>query len=250
MKLYAKLLLSLGLMAPTAALAQVPVTSGLRLYLRADVGVTNSSNPATDGGFVTDWADQSGNGNNATALGPAHRPTFVANAVNGQPAIRFSVFDASDPNGDVLQVAHDLSLNPAQITSFVVAKRSDPPVGGSTSDWQTIFIKSSSWSWSDGYGMTEPSGSSNRISFWVNQFSSIVSSTPTPLNTQYNLLMGSYDLDAVRLSVNGSPMVPTLFNTPIAHNVTPLLIGASPGPTTGFVDPDGFFNGEIAELIL
>src|SRR5262245_24839304 len=72
----------------------------LRLWLRADQGVT------TDGsGNVTAWADQSGNGNNATSSG-VMTPTFVANSsINNGPAVRF------DGLNDVMTIAHNATLN-------------------------------------------------------------------------------------------------------------------------------------------
>jgi len=56
--------------------------SGLSLWLKADVGVTLS------GSNVTAWADQSGNGNNATS--PTIAPTFVSSSINSKPAISFN----------------------------------------------------------------------------------------------------------------------------------------------------------------
>lgn len=58
----------------------------LQLWLDAGVGVTESS------GAVSAWADQSGNGNDATA--PGSTPTFDATGINGKPAIQFS--DSAD----------------------------------------------------------------------------------------------------------------------------------------------------------
>ena len=58
-------------------------TTNLALWLKADVGVTLSG---TD---VTTWADQSGNGKDATASGTA-RPTYQSSGINGLPAISFN----------------------------------------------------------------------------------------------------------------------------------------------------------------
>jgi hypothetical protein len=56
-----------------------PVTTNLGLWLEADQGL------ASDG---STWADQSGLGNNATAL-PGKNPTVVADVFNGLPAVEF-----------------------------------------------------------------------------------------------------------------------------------------------------------------
>jgi hypothetical protein len=55
--------------------------SGLSLWLKADAGVTLS------GSNVTAWADQSGNGKNATAI---VSPIYATNSINGKPALVFA----------------------------------------------------------------------------------------------------------------------------------------------------------------
>jgi hypothetical protein len=57
-----------------------PVTTDLSLWLEADNGL------ATDG---STWADQSGNGHNATAV-QGQAPTYVPSAINGLPVAHFS----------------------------------------------------------------------------------------------------------------------------------------------------------------
>ncbi len=61
-----------------------PSTNGLRVWLKADAGVMASST-----GFVTNWVDQSGNGNNAMQSDPTIAPLWTANAANSQPALAF-----------------------------------------------------------------------------------------------------------------------------------------------------------------
>ena len=73
----------LGLLAG-AAIAQTPVTDGLQLWLDASTGLT------LDEQYVTAWADQSGNGNNAYAdfgLEPTY--TAVDANLNNQPSLDF-----------------------------------------------------------------------------------------------------------------------------------------------------------------
>lgn len=61
--------------------------NGLALWLRADAGVTyDGSNN------VSAWADQSGNGKNATATG-TQRPLYVSSDINGMPVISFDGVD-------------------------------------------------------------------------------------------------------------------------------------------------------------
>jgi polygalacturonase len=71
-------------LASTAYADEVIPTAGLDLWLKADAGVTTDAS-----GKVSQWADQSGKGNNLSQAVAADMPTFVTNAVYGKPAIRF-----------------------------------------------------------------------------------------------------------------------------------------------------------------
>ena len=62
------------------AISPIP-TTGLSLWLKADAGVISVL------GNVISWADQSGNGNNATAR--TGNSTFVSSVINGKPILRF-----------------------------------------------------------------------------------------------------------------------------------------------------------------
>lgn len=68
-----------------------PPISGLTLWLRADLGVT------LNGGAVSAWADQSGQGNNVAQATPAVQPTFVSSDtnLNNRASIRFNVANNS-----------------------------------------------------------------------------------------------------------------------------------------------------------
>lgn len=57
---------------------------GLLLWLRADQGVVLS------GANVTDWKDQSGNGNHVSQSVSGSRPVFAGNGVGGKPTIDFA----------------------------------------------------------------------------------------------------------------------------------------------------------------
>jgi hypothetical protein len=56
--------------------------SGLSLWLKANAGVT------LNGSDVTDWADQSDQGNNFSVAGTS--PLFESNVINDKPAIKFN----------------------------------------------------------------------------------------------------------------------------------------------------------------
>lgn len=64
-----------GLFVGGAALPALPVTAGLALYLRADLGVTLGT-----GSRVAAWADQSGAGNNFAQPTQLNQPSLTAGA--------------------------------------------------------------------------------------------------------------------------------------------------------------------------
>ncbi|MBL7777909.1 MAG: hypothetical protein JNK66_06345 [Chitinophagales bacterium] len=69
-----------------AAVKNVIATSGLVGWYRADAGVVMD-----DAARVAEWRDMSGNNNHITQTGYLdRRPTYVTNAINGQPTLRFT----------------------------------------------------------------------------------------------------------------------------------------------------------------
>lgn len=87
-------LLIILLPLPASAAEFDPNTIGsLKLWLRADKGVTTVDNSSQGGSHsdVSSWADQSGNKNHATNPNqvPASLPSLKANAIGAQPALRF-----------------------------------------------------------------------------------------------------------------------------------------------------------------
>ena len=99
--------------------AEVPVTSGLVAHFESDVNVT------TSGGNVVGWLDQSGSGNDLSAVGD---PQLVAGtSPSGQPAIAFQ------GSGDKLQRTATLNNFPgggADRTMFAVVNYSSNGWGG------------------------------------------------------------------------------------------------------------------------
>lgn len=92
----------------------LPALANLRLWLRADKGVTDTA------GAVSGWGDQSGNFNNAQQSTDAQQPALVTDAVNGHPVLRFDGVD------DSLVINHSPSLAiTGDITSFFVVKFDD-----------------------------------------------------------------------------------------------------------------------------
>ncbi len=81
--------------------------SGVKLWLRADAGITNSS--------VNRWSDQSGNGYDATQNTAASQPQLVTSVINGKSVVRF------DGANDFLNLPNLLN-GTTQAEVFVVLK--------------------------------------------------------------------------------------------------------------------------------
>ena len=97
-------------------------STGLQLWLKADVGVTQDAN-----GAVSVWADQSGNGNDAFQTTASEQPVAAAAAINNQPTIRF------DGSSSFLSLPSGFSDFTQGATALVVAR----PTAAVA--WQRIF---------------------------------------------------------------------------------------------------------------
>lgn len=71
----------IGLFDGPRSAAPAPPLTGLKLWLKADTGVTQS------GGIASAWADQSGNSNDATVSGGDIGARLDTNIVNGLPGL-------------------------------------------------------------------------------------------------------------------------------------------------------------------
>jgi len=86
----------------------------LAYWLRADRGIDTTS-----AGRVTSWANSAPAANSATQSSDARRPRFIAQGLNGRPAIEFD-------GNDVLISTNNISLN--QQTIFAVFNSTSPDV--------------------------------------------------------------------------------------------------------------------------
>ncbi len=91
----------------TLSFSQIPL-SGLQLWLKADDGVT------LNGSTVSQWIDQSGNGNDATQSNTDRQPMFVDNGLNNKPVLHF------DGVNDRLGLTGSSTMS--QISLFIVFK--------------------------------------------------------------------------------------------------------------------------------
>ena len=203
--------------------------NGLRMWLRADTGVTVS------GSSVSQWSDLSGNGMQAVQASGTNQPVLVSSSTtaNGMSVMRF------DGTNDYLSVADTDLLRPDRLTIYAVARQSS---GGNQG---IVLAKSGSTSWTNGYGVIRE-GSANEFGFFVNANATIeesYASGGTIAPNQTFLLQASYDLRQKALLINGIAQSPKLSTTAINHSTQPLLIGGNGNATYSL-------GGEIAEVLV
>ncbi|MDD2710647.1 MAG: chitobiase/beta-hexosaminidase C-terminal domain-containing protein [Verrucomicrobiae bacterium] len=104
--------------------ASIPPASGMKLWLKADAGVTKDSS-----NLVSQWADQSGQGNHAVQTSSGAKPTLVSAILNGQPVVRFN------GSGNFLSVGTPASMDCTNLTFFAMMSFR------STSGNQAVFSK-------------------------------------------------------------------------------------------------------------
>ena len=193
---------------------------GLSLWLKADAGVT------LDGSNVTAWADQSGNGKNATAI---EYPTYSASAINSKPALVFAnnaylttsnIFNGSNPR-TMFAVYYIDSEN---YSNTVIAQSNED-----STDMGTYFMLQS----------RIDQDSSPYLAGYVDDLSG-----PPYVNQELLLGMADYDGTTARLFKNGT-LVDSGAKTYETHNGE-LYIGAC--NINGSVVE--FFAGKIAELVV
>ncbi|RMH68982.1 MAG: choice-of-anchor D domain-containing protein [Gemmatimonadetes bacterium] len=211
----------------STAFAQIP--DGAVLWLDANVGVTEVS------GLVRLWEDQSGQNNDAYQNTSGNRPIQVDNALNGFPIIRF------DGDDDFLQVDDQSSLNPDQLTLFVVGKYRD---GVSN----TFVNKSTSSLRTDGYGMVQVEVDQvAEVGLYVDNVVRIANG-PVVSDT-YTIMSGRYNESSIDFYTNGSLQESYLFSNSISHSSKELRIGAARVSSLNS-NPTLALEGDIAEIIL
>lgn len=100
----------------------------LGLWLKADAGVYSDAGvtPATNGGTVQQWNDQSGAGEHVSQATAGNRPTYLTGQQNGLPAISFPAIVMPAPPKNLSRVTFASS----QPYSFMVVVRFNSTSGG------------------------------------------------------------------------------------------------------------------------
>jgi hypothetical protein len=110
------------------------ISTGLKLWLKADAG-TNST---TNGAAISSWNDQSGGNRHHTQSATARQPAFVGAGgsflMNYNPAVRFGGIGDGNANNDYLWANNYLSSTDA-VHVFVVSR----VLGSNGTDWITTY---------------------------------------------------------------------------------------------------------------
>jgi len=206
--------------------------SGLSLWLKADAGVTLS------GSNVTAWADQSGNGNNASA-NSGEEPTFVSSFSNSKPAIEFSGIS------QVMQIADANSLDFLATSSFIVLKYLGQGTGNNI-----VYVKNANnGSPTDPamYGLVAKTAGGGVVSFSMNVGGWVDYPTSIDItNSDPKILSMIYDGTDQNVYSNGGFSDTFSIGGNIATSTGLLQIG---GYNQSF-DAAEYFNGQIAEIIM
>jgi hypothetical protein len=220
-----------GPAAPTS-----PVLTGLKVWLKADSGVTTNLS-----GGITTWTDQSGNGNDAVQATDAFAPLFVPNAVNGKPVLHFNGLAPSTPYLEVSDAGTAFLTN--DFSTFALARF----VGSYPAVRQNVWSKCSD------------AGSAGPVDWWFNtpngepfgyrgdgvNFAGVGGGTVGPTLGLYSVLgMQVTGADGVMshylgISSNGASVA--LTNT--ANAGLPLRIGRR-------ADGGTQINGDISEILI
>jgi hypothetical protein len=213
-----------------------PVLTGLRVWLKADAGVTTNLS-----GGITTWADQSGNGNDAVQTTDEFAPLFVPNAVNGKPVLHFNGIAPSTPYLEVSDEGTAFLTN--DFSTFALARF----VGSYPAVRQNVWSKCSA------------AGTAGPVDWWLNtttgapfgyrgdgvNFAGVGGGTVGPTLGLYSVLgMEVTGVDGVMshfLGISSNGVSVALTNTASAG--LPLRIGRR-------ADGGTQINGDISEILI
>ncbi|MDO8543893.1 MAG: LamG-like jellyroll fold domain-containing protein [Opitutaceae bacterium] len=201
---------------------------GMRLWLRADAGITSS------GGLVATWRDQSGLGHHATQTNSSYQPALVANAVSGLPIVRF------DGSNDFMQWPAALTSGLAQADAFVVVRSAVATHSSSHGLWRLGGYTDGSGAGSSRY----PTGGGEI----VDDFGSVTASNmgmPPASITSYHLYEVSSRVGERAGRFNGALLSTSANATVVFPNNAQLGTGYLSNNTAYYN-----LNGDISEIII
>jgi Concanavalin A-like lectin/glucanases superfamily len=207
--------------------------AGCVCWLRADLGITGSTT-------VSGWADQSGNGNNASQVTTARQPTYAATGgSNSTPCLQFTT-----ATQQWMQITDAASLRPTTQTVMAVAEFTS-----TSNQYQQLFTRSTSSAETDGWGIGMNGGTgTNAVGYWASAYTRAANLTLVNLNT-WHMLVGVYDgAHNMTYEDGNAPVLFTYAGGITYPSTTNTLIGAY--FTSGSATPEEFLAGAIGELAM
>ncbi|MFA5043269.1 MAG: hypothetical protein WC567_04695, partial [Kiritimatiellia bacterium] len=214
-------------------LAGLIPTAGLKLWVKADTGITKDTN-----GFVGAWADQSGNGYNfLQSIYAGYKPLWQTNRLNGRPALKFDgvndfMTNTLSPTGQVTVFVV------RRYQAFVVAKQfllschqTNTPDGGFCFGSGGLVAPYNRQALVSGLGGTWASG----------------------VNTQdIGVLTTNWAVDTLRISEGRTEFWTddALKTNDAAHGAMAVGRTLTLGENAGMAGIQNFFNGEVAEIMV
>jgi alpha-tubulin suppressor-like RCC1 family protein len=194
--------------------------SGIKLWLRGDLGVVSNVN-----NLVTTWTDESGNGNSATA-GTSTAPLAVGNAIGNKPALRFNGQNTSLSLPNLLQGA-------TAVEAFVILRAASSSPSGNRGLWSFGSNYRNAYPQSNGQ-IVDDFGSGDRYTFSPN----------APITEQhlYNVVSSSTEWTS---RMNGAVQF-TYGSNGVGFWPWPVL--GSGGAVSGYGSTN--FDGDIAEVLI
>ncbi len=204
--------------------------SGLGFWLRADKDVTQS-------GTVSAWGDQSVNNNDASQGVVGSRPTYVANANDGKPAISF------DGSTDLLEVVDSATFGSTTAFSVSCWVRT-----GTTFPTDGTII--AQWGATERFLMKVATGGNLVVSVSNGTSGTATLTSVLAVSTWYHLTFsylggGATDSDKLKVYINGvlqSPTYSGTLPTSVGNPTTILSIGSRNAAST-------YFNGYIDDIV-
>ena len=197
---------------------------GLSLWLKADAGVTLS------GSNVTVWADQSGNGQNATAV-VSYRPTFVSTDAqfNNKPSI---LFDGVGNSFVIPSINFNINTNNSIFVAFRVSN-------GATGTFLT----------QGGAGNYFIGIADNALNISDSNTVAILLAGLASDNTK-NIVSATNNNYSFTLYQNGSQVGDTTVYNEFINDGTEMLIGGDTGTVNRGQADSYWLNGKMAEIIV
>lgn len=224
---------SLGKRFIRLRLTQLPIDTGLRLWLDAGARVTKDG-----ANLVSALGDGSGVANDASQATPAKQPLWIDNVINGRPVLRF--------DGINDQLIATLSPGTDNFTVFVVAKTTaaheidtEGTTGTAGTSGQKYLFGATSSGVNAGAGM---SLGTNGISIYENGNSYMPPLAVYGGSVGNGFVLGAFEYEARRPTIflNGQLLRPGLVS-PRPQVSAPTEIGAG---------AFGAFAGDIAEIMI